>query len=102
MIEDQLTSVRELVKEEKKKKARCQIITIASGKGGVGKTNVAVNVAIRKMIGHIRTIILPGHEWSKSEVHFPFRISRSKSSRTFLGLASSRAFLVSSISSETP
>ena len=46
MIEDQLTSVRELVKEEKKKKARCQIITVASGKGGVGKTNVAVNVAI--------------------------------------------------------
>lgn len=44
MMEDQAKSLRELVKKKKDSK-NSKFITIASGKGGVGKTNFSVNFA---------------------------------------------------------
>lgn len=46
---DQAQKLRELVMERKsqeEKPSSCQIITVTSGKGGVGKTNLAANLAI--------------------------------------------------------
>jgi flagellar biosynthesis protein FlhG len=44
MINDQLTTVRKMVK--KKDSTNYQILAFTSGKGGVGKTNMALNVAL--------------------------------------------------------
>ena len=45
MLNDQAQSLRNLVKQSGTRRAR--IVAITSGKGGVGKSNIAVNLAIR-------------------------------------------------------
>jgi flagellar biosynthesis protein FlhG len=59
---DQAERLRELVKQkqrlEGKAKDTCKVITITSGKGGVGKTNLATNLAISFSILGKRVLVM--------------------------------------------
>lgn len=55
---DQATQLRNLIKTEQQKRPLARVITVTSGKGGVGKSNTAINLAIQlKKMGK-RVIIL--------------------------------------------
>lgn len=43
---DQATTLRNLIKSKEKRKSVATVITVTSGKGGVGKSNMSVNLAI--------------------------------------------------------
>src|SRR5882757_454351 len=44
---DQATQLRSLVRQQQRLRPRASVIAITSGKGGVGKSNVAVNLSIK-------------------------------------------------------
>lgn len=44
---DQAQQLRNIVKQEGKKRPKARVITVTSGKGGVGKTSISVNLAIQ-------------------------------------------------------
>src|SRR5205809_253456 len=44
---DQATQLRSLVRQQQHSRPRASVIAITSGKGGVGKSNVAVNLSIK-------------------------------------------------------
>src|SRR5438552_13071057 len=44
---DQATQLRSLVRQQEHKRPRASVIAITSGKGGVGKSNIAVNLSIK-------------------------------------------------------
>ncbi|MFP4697267.1 MAG: MinD/ParA family protein [Eubacteriales bacterium] len=44
---DQAAQLRNIIKQKNQKKSSARVITVTSGKGGVGKTNVSINLAIQ-------------------------------------------------------
>lgn len=55
---DQATKLRNLVKGQEERKTVATVITVTSGKGGVGKSNMSVNLAIQLQNLGKRVIIL--------------------------------------------
>lgn len=55
---DQATKLRNLVKGQEERKTVATVITVTSGKGGVGKSNMSVNLAIQMQNLGKRVIIL--------------------------------------------
>lgn len=55
---DQAIGLRELMKEHRKAQSKLRVIGVTSGKGGVGKSNVAANLAILAARAGNRTLIL--------------------------------------------
>ena len=55
---DQATSLRKLIRNQEERKTVATVITVTSGKGGVGKSNMSVNLAIQLHKLGKRVIIL--------------------------------------------
>lgn len=55
---DQATQLRNLIKSQEKQKSLASVITVTSGKGGVGKSNMSVNLAVQMSRLGKRVIIL--------------------------------------------
>ncbi|MBM4779413.1 MAG: MinD/ParA family protein [Archangiaceae bacterium] len=55
---DQAIGLRELMKEHRKAQSKLRVIGVTSGKGGVGKSNVAANLAILAARAGNRVLIL--------------------------------------------
>jgi len=59
-VHDQAKALRQLVSNAKRKQSKMRVIAVTSGKGGVGKTNLTVNLAIALAEYGQRIIILDG------------------------------------------
>ena len=55
---DQAEQLRNIIKQQNKKQHLARVITVTSGKGGVGKSNLSVNLAIQLSRLNKRVIIL--------------------------------------------
>lgn len=55
---DQAEQLRNIIKQQNKKPHLARVITVTSGKGGVGKSNVSVNLAIQMSRMGKKTVIL--------------------------------------------
>ena len=55
---DQAQQLRNIVKKHNQKKHLARVITVTSGKGGVGKSNVSLNLAIQLSRLDKRVVVL--------------------------------------------
>lgn len=55
---DQAEQLRNIIKQQNQKKHLARVITVTSGKGGVGKSNISVNLAIQLSRLNKRVVIL--------------------------------------------
>ena len=55
---DQAEQLRNIVKKQNKKAHLARVITVTSGKGGVGKSNISVNLAIQLSRLEKRVVVL--------------------------------------------
>lgn len=55
---DQAEQLRNIIKKQNKKEHLARVITVTSGKGGVGKSNVSVNLAIQLSRLNKRVVVL--------------------------------------------
>jgi flagellar biosynthesis protein FlhG len=59
-VDDQAKALRQLVSNAKRKQSKMRVIAVTSGKGGVGKTNLTINLALALAEYGQRIIILDG------------------------------------------
>ncbi|EHQ91599.1 MinD/ParA family protein [Desulfosporosinus youngiae] len=59
-MHDQASALRDLASRQNQKKAKMRVIAVTSGKGGVGKTTITVNLALALAEYGQRVIILDG------------------------------------------
>jgi flagellar biosynthesis protein FlhG len=57
---DQAGGLRDMMREQRRSKTPLRVIGVASGKGGVGKTNVAANLAVLAAKSGQRVLIIDG------------------------------------------
>lgn len=55
---DQAEQLRNIIKKQNKREHLARVITVTSGKGGVGKSNVSLNLAIQLSRLHKRVVVL--------------------------------------------
>ena len=57
-MSDQAAKLREMVRQRDDTSARCRVLAVTSGKGGVGKTNLAVNLSVQLAQRGLRVILV--------------------------------------------
>ena len=55
---DQAEQLRNIIKQQNNKKHLARVLTVTSGKGGVGKSNISVNLALQLSRCHKRVVVL--------------------------------------------
>ncbi len=81
MRQDQLATVRELVRQPATLRAR--LVAVASGKGGVGKTNVAINLGIA-LVEMGKKVLLVDADQSLANVDLLLGVTVASTSRDVL------------------
>ncbi|MGQ9852626.1 MAG: MinD/ParA family protein [Candidatus Oleimicrobiaceae bacterium] len=81
MRQDQLATVRELVRQSRTCHAR--LVAVASGKGGVGKTNVAINLGIA-LVEMGKRVLLVDADQSLANVDLLLGVTVASTSRDVL------------------
>ncbi len=66
-MKDQAENLRKLANQNKKKKTNCVTLTVASGKGGTGKTSFSINFAIA-LAEHGKSVLILDADFGLSNV----------------------------------
>ncbi|SMP13756.1 flagellar biosynthesis protein FlhG [Desulfurobacterium pacificum] len=83
-MNSQLESLAKAIKRKKKKKKRCKVITVSSGKGGVGKTGVSISLAYALSSIFGKKVLLLDCDIGLGNVHVVLNLRPDKSIRSLL------------------